>query len=213
MANRSVTPVPLMVITKTDDVPTNRSGGRTADELEQVTTIHEDAVIVFHRPDGTSVNVKKSVFAELLVAQTHASGELYTDGGSTAQTGLGTTPELFTGFAVNGHSDNMTPDHTADSITVLEDGEYAISFQCSFSGSNSETFHYQAYKISETPPASIAGLAFTRKLGTGGDVGSGSFTGLDELVAGDVIAVYVDAGTASKELTAVDCQLAMHRVS
>lgn len=133
---------------------------------------------------------------------------IYVADGSTAQSSIGTTPTKVTGFAANGPSNGATPDHTNDQITIGLIGVYVVMFQCSFSGSVSETFEFHL-RVNGTE---VAEAGFHRTLGTGGDVGSASFMQFMLLEGSDVLTVYVEAGNTSKSITPVDMQLCVFRL-
>ena len=69
-------------------------------------------------------------------------------------------------------SSDITPDSTTDKdITVTNGGDYEVSFDLSFSGTGNATYHVQVWKNGTTP---LPQLTFERKIGTGGDVGTGA---------------------------------------
>ena len=90
------------------------------------------------------------------------------------------------------------------------DGNYDISFQCSFSGSVSALVQYRL-----RVDAVEQSFGCNRKLGTGGDVGSCSFFAPGvTLTATDVLTVYVetdDPGTGD-QVTVVDAQFSARMV-
>jgi len=207
--------LPLMVLTRTENVPVKRSNGRDIGDLEQSSLIIDDDLLIFQKNEnGFSYSIPFSDLFSTINNRTHADGMLSVAGGSTAQTGIGSTPVLFTGFDTDGPSENTAPDHTIDGITVGQAGGYSVQLQISFSGSNSTTFTFEIYKLSVSPPSALAQpIRFTRKLGTGGDVGSGSCQGLVHLLENDVIGVFVNADTEGNSITPVDAQLTAQRVS
>jgi len=130
-------------------------------------------------------------------------GGIYVKDGSTAQTTLGTTQKKMTGFAADSPSSGVTPAHASDQITILTAGDYEVHFQNSFSGSVSAEFQFFA-RIDGVETS----LGCKRKLGTGGDVGSCSFTGILTLAVNEVLTVYVetDNGSDTDSMTPVDSQ-------
>jgi len=133
---------------------------------------------------------------------------IYVSDGSTAQTGVSTTPAKVTGFAANGPANDDTPDHTNDQITVGTTGVKKVNFQASFSGTVSTTF---TFKLRIDAVESVLGC--TRVLGTGGDLGSASFNGILSLAASEVLTVYVEADGASKSITPQNMQFSIMEVA
>jgi hypothetical protein len=122
-------------------------------------------------------------------------GIIYATGASTAQTGVTTTPEKLTAFAANGISDNMTADHTDDSITATYAGDYDITCYLSFVSTEQV---YSAQATSNATP----------------DEMHVSFGGMLALSASDIITVYVESdqgGGAS--ITVSDAQLMAKRIA
>jgi hypothetical protein len=68
--------------------------------------------------------------------------EIYTDGGSTAQSiAQGVTPVKVINFLTNGDSDHCTADQANSKITVTLNGEYYISISCSYkAGTGGDTW-------------------------------------------------------------------------
>lgn len=87
----------------------------------------------------------------------------------------GATYTKITAFADNGPSSNMTPDAANDKITVTEAGYYLCNCSLNFSdGTNNVTWFAAPF---------IDGVEFdsihiVRKIGTAGDVGSASMSGI-----------------------------------
>jgi hypothetical protein len=127
--------------------------------------------------------------------------------GSTAQTAIGSSPVLMTGWVVNGDFEGIIPDHTTDKITVNADGNYSIEFQNSFTGSVGATwqFHLRVNGVERK-----AGCL--RKT-TASDVGSCSFTEELELFEDDEISVYVESDLSNKSMTPFDAQLTIYQVA
>ena len=135
-------------------------------------------------------------------------------GGSTSQDNIDTTKIKLTGFNTNGLSNGMTVDHTDDSIKALVAGTYEISMNLSFSGTNSAEFQLEVYVYDDSTTSWVAsGFSVDRKLGTGGDVGSCSLTGLVALDVDDKIAIYVSSGAATDDITPTEAQFIAKRIS
>ena len=96
-------------------------------------------------------------------------GGLNTSGGTTEQTLSANVPEILV-LEDAGLSDNTTPDPANNNIVLLHDGVYYVSFSCSFSGSSNSVVSMEV-RINDLPTVILG----TRKIGTGGDVGSMTF--------------------------------------
>jgi hypothetical protein len=167
-----------------------------------------DLVYIVDDPAG-SPEGKKITLANL-VASFLEYGGLYTDDGIVTQSGITTTPEKLTLFANNGESSaNVTPDHTNDQITLADAGKYLLFCQLAFSGTANATFkmHARLDGVQQNEAGS------RRKLGGSGDVGSMSFLGILSVTAGQVLTVFVQTTTGSADLTLVEGQLVILRVS
>jgi uncharacterized protein GlcG (DUF336 family) len=134
---------------------------------------------------------------------------IYVNDGASAQGSISTTPAKVTGFAANGPSNDSTPDHTNDQITIVTGGAYLVAFQVSFSGtvSTSFTFKLRIDAVEST-------LGCTRVLGTGGDLGSASFSGILNLSASEVLTIYVESAVGSgNSITPADMQLSVIEIA
>lgn len=145
---------------------------------------------------------------DLVVTVMGGYGSLKTVDGSTAQTGIGTTPVLLTQWDTNGINVGITPDHTTDSLTVDIDGVYDINCDISFSGSANATFqiHLRVDGVEQDE-------GMHRKIGSGGDVGSAGFSGQVSLTAAQVLTAYIEADGAGKEVTVADGQFVVDQIS
>ena len=135
-------------------------------------------------------------------------GGLRVTGNSTAETTTDATPRKIAAFdTALPASPLATVSAVNKSVTVTDAGDYLFLAQLSFSGTLSKTFVVEAY-IDTT----ASNLQCTRKLGTGGDIGSASLCGILTLAAGEAVSLYhssTDGGTA---FTAVDAQFAINRL-
>jgi hypothetical protein len=150
---------------------------------------------------------EKSPYTE--PADANAYGIMSAQGASTAESTTDATPRKIAGFDTDGISSNVTVDSTTDNdLTATVAGIYYAKLEASFSGTASKTFLCEIYKN-----ASATGFSFTRKLGTGGDVGSASCSGIISLAANDTVSAYhssTDGGTA---FTLVDGQLFLEKIA
>jgi len=157
--------------------------------------------------DNTNGNISAQDLRDFLVTALGVYGSISCFEASTQQDNPDTGAKL-TCFTANGNSHGMTPDHTDDSITVDVAGNYDILFQVSFSGTNSSEVRFRL-RIDGVEQD----FGCTRKLGTGGDIGSASFLAPGVTLAVDeVISVYVETDGATDDLTVADAQLTARMV-
>ena len=158
--------------------------------------------------DNSLQEISAQDLRDFVVSMMGGYASIKTADGSTPQTGIGTTPVLLTQWTVNGISDGLTPDHTADSIVVDVDGVYDVDCDISFSGSANATFevHMRVDGVEQDE-------GMHRKLSTGGDVGSAGFGGQVSLSAGQVLTTYVEADAADKSITVADGQFKVHQIA
>jgi len=134
-------------------------------------------------------------------------GMLAVEGNSTAETTTDATPRKIANFGVEKDNGVATAAHATDGITVADAGDYYITAFCSFAGTLSKTFHVEIYK-----DTTGTGVALTRKLGTGGDVGSAGCAGIVALTAGQVVSLYHASTDGGSAFTMVDGQLNIMRL-
>jgi hypothetical protein len=151
-----------------------------------------------------------SAWTEIAVASTALSyGELYTDdnSGGTPQV-IGTSAVQVNQWDAVGSENNMTGSVSTDDITADVGGTYLAFLSLSFSGTSSSTFVIEITK----GDAGQANLRCERKLGTAGDVGSCSVSGLISLSTNDTVEVYATADGASKNFLVHEANLTLHKV-
>jgi len=136
-------------------------------------------------------------------------GDIYTQNGSTAQTGITTTPTKLTGFAANGLSSGTTPAHTTDDITIAFGGDYTAQFHIDAIADASTQFVFTFY---------INGVTdnYSCELTTNAtpDPATTGMIGRLSLSANDVITVYVKSDNGSgASLTPRQLQLTLQSLS
>lgn len=159
--------------------------------------------------DNTTGDISPQDIRDMLVSVHGVYGGIYIADGSTAQTGIDTTPTKMTGWTTNAISAGTTPDQANNEIVVGTDGVYVVFMTMSFSGSVNTTFEGHL-RINDDE--SYAGLH--RKLSAGGDVGSAPLIGLVLLSEDDELSIYIesDAGGGAS-MTPVDAQFIVFRVA
>ena len=133
-------------------------------------------------------------------------GAISVAGGSAAQ-GLTTSYAKLTGFAANGLSSGMTPDHTNDQITVLTAGDVEVEINLQGSGSGAGTFTF-APGLNGTESSVYQGAHTC----TGTETWSVKVLALITCAANDIITVRGKA-SASLNFTPANAQLVVRRVS
>lgn len=155
-----------------------------------------------------------------LVFNTNAGlcfGEIYGADTSTTLTITGTgkaNKVQITSFAVDGQSNNMTPDHTNDHITVDVAGKYLCTVSIhmlSTGGGGADNYGYSVYK--NNGATEFANLHGQRDLtGGGGDEGSISLSGILDLAATDTVEVWIWNNTNTDDVIVDDINLSLVQI-
>ena len=211
MSKNRLIDIPLHAEDRVTTPPTKDGNRRVIKDLDALTSLLDSDIVIIQRDNQTYRTTK----AILLGGASEDYGSIYTDDGDAASPVVtqtpGTTPVLYTGFSSNGLASGVTADAANNKFIIDVTGVYLVTAQFSFSGANSATFELQPTIISDSPVTPIAGTKIERKLGTGGDVGSCSLTGLASLSAGDEVGIYI-AGTAAAAINTHNAQFPLHRV-
>ncbi|MFC1618275.1 hypothetical protein ACFL2B_03280 [Patescibacteria group bacterium] len=136
-------------------------------------------------------------------------GELYVSDNSSAQAMSSAYAQYTTSWAV-GNSSGTTPSAVNSDIAISTTGYYLVTFSGSFSGSNSETFTAQIQK--NNGATDLTNLTLERKLGTGGDVGSTSISGIGYFESGDTVELWIKSATDSKTMTMRQANLSVELI-
>lgn len=143
-------------------------------ELTETTTIGSSDLLLISSDNTGSYTSKKITWQNAINTEFAYAG-IYVSDGSTGQNILtGTSYTKLTGFTTNGESYNCTADAANDKITITKAGKYWVSGSFSFSGSANVTFRICLFYDN----TEISKIHLARKLGSGGDVGSASFSGI-----------------------------------
>ena len=211
-------PMPLLVRAKETTPPSVMTGGRLMSDITSLKGVEDDLLFLLYRPtDGMAYT---GSFAQLKaeVAEDKYYGILQAVNGNTVSPQLtqavNETPAILTQWNTEGLSSGITVDSSTGLVTVTNTGVYEINMSISFSGSLSKTFVFEIYTndISASPQPTATGFKMTRKLGTGGDVGSASLTGLVSLAAGDSTMIYASSSDGGTTITVHQSQLAVAQV-
>ncbi len=117
---------------------------------------------------------------------------------NTTTTSTSTTKIQILIFDTNGQSNNMTPDHAQDHITVVKAGMYKIDASISIKNSSgsAHVISLEMYKNDGT--VVFNNIHAGRTLGTGTDVGNLTMSGIVDLAVDDTIEFWItsDSGAA-----------------
>ena len=130
---------------------------------------------------------------------------------ATADTIATATSSQVTRFANNGESNNCTPDHTNDHITINRPGKYLVTISLAFKGDASVEWDFRLYK--NNGATAFNNVHTDRKLGAGGDVGSCSLSGICDFAVDDTIELWMqhEAGV-NKSITVEDCTMSIVQI-
>lgn len=119
-----------------------------------------------------------------------------------------------TSFAVDGVSNNATPDHTNDHITITKAGMYLCTVSMSISsagGGGADDIGFAVYK--NNGATEFANLHGHRKLaGGGGDRGSCTMSGIIDLAVNDTIEVWIWNEDSTDNLVVDDITLSLCQI-
>jgi len=122
--------------------------------------------------------------------------------------------EQITSFTANGVSNNMTPDHSSDHITVVKAGMYLCKVSIhavSVGAGGADNYGYSVFKNGGT--VEFSNLHGQRDLaGGGGDEGSMTLSGIIDLAVSDTIEVWVWNNTNDDSIVIDDINLALVQI-
>jgi hypothetical protein len=117
-------------------------------------------------------------------------------------------------FDTNGLSNNMTPDHTNDHITVVREGKYLCNVSFSFNSSTADNYIFHIAKNDND--TEFDNLHAERTTGIASSFGSASISGVVDLAVSDTIEFWVQrtsGGGASKSLIVKNATLTLTQLS
>ena len=158
--------------------------------------------------DNITGDISPQDLRDFVVTALGGYASIKTVEGSTAQTGIGTTPVKLTTWDTNGDANGLTPDQENGEITIDIDGVYFVNCNISFSGTSNVTFQLH---LNVDDVERDEGLH--RKISTGGDVGSAGFSSIVSLSANEVLSVYIDGDGTSDSVTPVDAQFTANQIA
>jgi len=138
-------------------------------------------------------------------------GEIWVQGNATPDTIATATLAQVTRFANNGESNNTTPDHSQDHITIIKKGKYLVTISLAFKGDASVEWDFRLGINNGS--GFCLNVHTDRKLGAGGDVGSASLSGICDFAVGDTIELWMkhEAGV-NKSITVEDCTMSLVQI-
>ena len=163
-------------------------------------------------PSGCGANQAVQVIGDTLTCLDVSSsitdyGELYVyNNADTLSLSVEDTWYKIADYDLAGVSNNVTVSTADDKLTVSNAGKFKVSAQISFSGSVNSTYETAVF----VNGAIQNNVQSTRKLGTGGDVGTTMISGILDLSAADYVEVHIrctDGG--SKTITVQDSNLSI----
>ena len=152
--------------------------------------------------DNTEGAISPQDMRDTVTSIALVKGGIYVTGGSTAQTGIGTSFVKFTGFTTNRSSQNVTPDATNDKLTVLVDGLYSVFLETCWEGTVNTQFTMNVH-VNGSPSS----FQWIRGISNVSSPGSCSMSSPLSLSANDYLECYIKANGTSKSFTAIECSL------
>ena len=137
------------------------------------------------------------------------------DGASTLALAAQDTYYQVTAFSVDGESNNCTPDHTNDHITIVKTGMYKVAIDIGFSQTTAVSIEYDFHAQKNNGATDFVCTSCHRNSGGSSQVGSTSATGLISLTAGDTVELWVqrlDGGAVSRTITLPKCSIVLEQV-
>jgi len=118
-----------------------------------------------------------------------------------------------TSFAVNGPSNQNTPDHTNDHITIDTAGIYEVSCSISFESTGGTAYLMAFGAFKNNGATQFTNLHFHRNLSGGGsDHGAGTMTGLIDVAATDTIEIWCWNDTNTNNVVVDDINLSLVQI-
>jgi hypothetical protein len=125
------------------------------------------------------------------------------------------TDYQITVFDTNGPSNNMTPDHTNDHITVDYAGKYLCMISVSFRANQSQADNFTFHVSKNNNDAEFENLHSDRTTGTLQSFGSASLSGILDLAVDDTIELWVQrttGGGASRDIVVKNVTLSLIQI-
>ena len=210
--------IPLLVRAKETTPPSVQTGGRLISELTALGGVSDDLLFLIMRPgDGmaykaTFAQLKNEVLSKEYAIMQAVDGD--TSSPLMTQTITSSFADLLAWNTDGLSSDLTSSDSSTGVVTVGKDGVYEVDVSISFSGSLSKTYVFEIYKhiVTASPVDTSTGFRMVRKLGTGGDVGSASLSGLVSLNANEGLSLHVKSTDGGTALTVHQSQMKVSQI-
>lgn len=179
-------------------------------------TVRTQADLIATRlPDGSAGAISPEDVRDFLVSMS-VYGAIYVEDGTTAQTGIGTTPVLVTCFntaeGVDGTAANVTPAKASNKLTVgtSGDGVYRVDWALSLTALTASTQYIIEIR------AAGALTNYKQEINTNATPDDAHMSGsgiISGLTAADDIELYVACDAASKAMTPTQAVLMAQRLA
>ena len=123
---------------------------------------------------------------------------------NTTTTSTSTTKAQILIFDTNGQSNNMTPDHAQDHITVVKAGKYKIDTSISIKNSSGAAHVISVEMWKNNGNTVFNNIHAGRTFSTGSDVGNMTMSGIVDLAANDTIEMWITSDSASARTVTVE---------
>ena len=115
-------------------------------------------------------------------------------------------------FDTNGESNNTTPDHTNDHITIAKDGKYFIAISATINSVAGASSKFEMTCQKNNGSAEIIAHV-DRNLGGGGsEAGVISMSGIADLTTSDTVEVWIENETNTQNYVVEDISLSLLQI-
>lgn len=142
-----------------------------------------------------------------------AFGEIYAhdNAATTSVSSAGWTQILI--FNANGESNNTTPDHTNDHITITQAGKYAVDISLAVANNAGASHVVEFSMYINNGVTEFINIHAHRSLGAGTDIGSVSLSGIADLAASDTVELWATTSRAiASNITVSDVDLRVIKI-
>ena len=123
------------------------------------------------------------------------------------------TPVQVTIFQTNSPSNNTTPDHTNDHVTISKAGDYMINVSATVNSVSGAASRFEMTVQKNNGASDVGALHCDRNLGGGGsEAGVISMSGIATLAASDTIEVWIENETNTQNYIVEDIDLSLIQI-
>jgi hypothetical protein len=137
------------------------------------------------------------------------------DGSSTLTLAAQDTFYQVTAFTANGESNNATPDHTNDHITIVKAGKYLATIDISFSQTSAVSIEYDFHLQANNGVKDFGYVSAHRDTSGNQVVGNCGCTGIVDLAVNDTVELWVErlsGGATSRTITIPQCSITLTQI-